>query len=201
MDRTRALLWCGVVAGPLLVVVLLGQALWHPGYDLGSDAISSLSLGSGGWVQIMAFVVVGLLVAAYGLGVRRHGGPGHRLGGVLLVVMGAGLVGVGAFVLDPVAWHGRLHDVATGVTINAALLAVVVLSVGWWRSGRRRLTALGVATALACAALGWPAHAASIAVRHTGVIVVLTVWLTTTALTLLRQDPAPGRDRRAAVVS
>ena len=45
------------------------------------------------------------------------------IGPALLVVMGAGLVGLGAFVLDPVAWHGRLHDVATGVTINAALLA------------------------------------------------------------------------------
>ncbi len=195
VDRTRrALLWCGVAAGPLLVLVLLGQALWHPGYDLGTDAISSLSLGPYGWVQITTFVVVGLLVAAFGLGVR--GLPDHgravRAGGALLVVMGGGVVGIGVFVLDPVAWHGRLHDVATGVAINAALLAVVVLSVGWWRKGRRRLVTVGAVAALACAALGWPADPGTIAVRHTGVVVVLTGWLTTTALALLRdgaEDP------------
>lgn len=194
MGRTRALLWCGALAGPLLVVVLLGQALWNPRYDLGTDAISTLSLGPEGWVQIVAFVVVGVLVGAAGLGVRRvrRGNALTRAGGTLLVVMGAGVAGIGAFVLDPVAWHGRLHDVATGVAINAALLAVVVLSVGWWRKGRRRLVTVGAVAALACAALGWPADPGTIAVRHTGVVVVLTGWLTTTALALLRdgaEDP------------
>lgn len=194
MGRTRALLWCGVLAGPLLVVVLLGQALWNPRYDLGTDAISTLSLGPEGWVQIVTFVVVGVLVGAAGLGVRRvrRGNALTRAGGTLLVVMGAGVAGIGAFVLDPVAWHGRLHDVATGVAINAALLAVVVLSVGWWRKGRRRLVTVGAVAALACAALGWPADPGTIAVRHTGVVVVLTGWLTTTALALLRdgaEDP------------
>ncbi len=43
-------------------------------------------------------------------------------------------------------------------------------------------------TAVACAGLGWPADEVTIALRHTGVIVVLTAWLTTTALTLLRED-------------
>lgn len=194
MGRTRALLWCGVLAGPLLVVVLLGQAMWNPRYDLGTDAISTLSLGADGWVQIVTFVVVGVLVGAAGLGVRRvrRGNALTRAGGTLLVVMGAGVAGIGAFVLDPVAWHGRLHDVATGVAINAALLAVVVLSVGWWRKGRRRLVTVGAVAALACAALGWPADPGTIAVRHTGVVVVLTGWLTTTALALLRdgaEDP------------
>jgi len=194
VGRTRALLWCGVLAGPLLVVVLLGQAMWNPRYDLGTDAISTLSLGADGWVQIVTFVVVGVLVGAAGLGVRRvrRGNALTRAGGTLLVVMGAGVAGIGAFVLDPVAWHGRLHDVATGVAINAALLAVVVLSVGWWRKGRRRLVTVGAVAALACAALGWPADPGTIAVRHTGVVVVLTGWLTTTALALLRdgaEDP------------
>lgn len=187
---TRRRLWCGVIAGPLLVGVLLAQALLNPGYDAGSDPISSLSLGPHGWVQVATFVVVGLLVAASGLGVRqlRAHGALVRVGGLLLVVAGAGLVGIGVFVVDPVAWHGRLHDLATGVTINAALLAVAVLAVAWWRAGRRRLALGGLVTALACAALGWPADATTIALRHTGIIVVVTAWLTTTALVLLRES-------------
>src|SRR5690606_19559586 len=101
VGRTRALLWCGVLAGPLLVVVLLGQAMWNPRYDLGTDAISTLSLGADGWVQIVTFVVVGVLVAGFGLGVRRvrRGSALTRAGGTLLVVMGAGVAGIGAFVL------------------------------------------------------------------------------------------------------
>lgn len=193
---TRWLLRCGALAGPLLVFVLLGQALWREDYDAGADPISSLSLGAHGWVQIATFVVVGALVAAFGAGVHslREHGTAVRAAGAVLVVMGGGLVGVGVLVTDPVAWHGRWHDVATGVAINAGLVAVVVLSVAWWRGGRRRPALHGLATAVVCAALGWSGDPATIALRHTGVVVVLALWLTTTALVLLR-DPAPSTPR------
>lgn len=185
---TRSLLLCGAAAGPLLAVVLLAQALWNPDYALVSDPISSLGLGPYGWVQITTFVVVGALVAALGVGLRRprgHGQPG-RLAGALLVVMGVGLAGIGVFVVDPVAWHGSLHDISTGVAINSGLLAVLVQTVSWWRTGPRGRAVLGLLTALACAALGWQADPGTIALRHTGVVVVLGAWLTATSLWLLR---------------
>jgi len=194
------MVWCGVVAGPVLVLVLLWQGLWRGDYASGRDPISSLGLGPAGWVQILAFVVVGLLVVIFGLGVRRLRERDPALGatGLLLVVVGAGLVGVGVFVVDPVAWHGRLHDISTGVAINAALLAVVVHGVTRWRAGRRGRAVHGAATAVACAALGWPADPDTIALRHTVIVLVLAIWLTTTAAGLLR-DRRGGRDPAAVV--
>lgn len=194
MVRTRNLLRCGLVAGPLLVVALLAQTLWRQDYDVGTDPISSLSLGRYGWVQIATFIVVGALVAALGAGVwrlREHGTAG-RGAGALLVVMGLGLAGVGAFVTDPLAWHGRWHDVATGIAINAGLLAVLVLGVAWWRAGRRAMALYGLATAVACAALGWSADSGTIALRHTGVVVLLAAWLTTATILLQRSTSVRG---------
>lgn len=193
----RAGLWCGVVAGPLLVAVLAGQALWNPRYDAGTDPISSLALGPHGWVQVAAFAVVGLLVAAFGAAVRRcAGGTLVRLAGVLLVVMGAGLVGLGVFVTDPTAWHGVVHNLATAVAINAGLAAAAVLALAWWRDGRRWTAGYGLATVVGCAGLGWSTDEATIAGRHTAAVVLLAAWLTTTALVALREPrPAdePGR--------
>lgn len=184
--------WAGVAAGPLLVVVLAGQAVWHPGYDVGTDPISSLALGPHGWVQIVTFVVVGLLVAGFGTGLLSSvRAPAERVAGLLLVLMGAGLAGVGAFVTDPVAWRGHVHDVATGVAINAGLAAAVVLALVWWRQGHRVRAGYGAATVVVCAALGWSTNSETIALRHTAVIVVLAVWLTTTALAL-RREPRSG---------
>lgn len=185
--------WCGVVAGPLLVAVLAGQALWNPRYDAGTDPISSLALGPYGWVQIATFVVVGLLVAVFGTAVRRRArGTSERLAGVLLVVMGGGLAGVGVFVTDPTAWHGMVHNLATAVAINAGLLAAAVLTLVWWREERRWAAGYGLATVLACAVLGWSTDEATIAVRHTAVVVLLAAWLTTTALLVRREATAAG---------
>ena len=189
MARVRRLgLWCGVVAGPLLLGVLVGQTLRNPDYDPGTAPISSLALGRHGWVQIVTFIATGLLVAAFGASVVQAGpGSARRLAGVLLVVMGGGLVGVGAFVTDPVAWHGAVHNLATVVAINAGLVAVLVLAVVWWRAGSRLAFTYGLATVAACAVLGWSTDPATIAVRHTAVVAILGAWLTTAALICLRR--------------
>lgn len=183
-------LWCGVVAGPLLVTVLVGQALWNPDYEAGTDPISSLAHGRHGWVQITTFVVTGLLVAAFGAAVlRSDAGTGQRWTGVLLVVMGAGLVGIGVFVTDPAAWHGTAHNLATAVAINAGLGAALVLAVVWWRAGRRPAATYGVATVVTCAVLGWSTDPTTLAGRHTAVVVLLAAWLTTAALSFQRRLP------------
>jgi Protein of unknown function (DUF998) len=81
--RTRALLACGVVAGPLFLAVALLQALTRDGFDLGRHPLSLLSLGELGWIQITNFVVAGLLSVAFAVGLRRvlhpgRAGPGGR---------------------------------------------------------------------------------------------------------------------------
>ena len=103
MRFSKALLWCGVLAGPLYLVVGLSHALLRPGFDLTKYPLSLLSNGDWGWVQIANFVVTGLLVVAAALGwSRSRAGSEHRAAPWLLGVYGAALIASGIFVADPV---------------------------------------------------------------------------------------------------
>ncbi len=77
MKLTRALLACGVVAGPLYVVVGLIQALTRDGFELGRHPLSLLSNGDLGWIQIINFLVTGLLTVACAVGMRWVLQPGR----------------------------------------------------------------------------------------------------------------------------
>lgn len=64
---------------------------------------SLLSLGDGGWVQVANFIVAGVLMLAFAVGVRRSltVGPGRRAAPILFAIYGIGLVLGGAFPPDP----------------------------------------------------------------------------------------------------
>jgi hypothetical protein len=103
-DRiTRALLVAGIIAGPLYLVVGIGQALTREGFDMRQHALSLLSNGRLGWIQIANFLGSGLLVIGGALGLRRalQGHRGGTWGPILLGIYGVGLIGAGIFVADP----------------------------------------------------------------------------------------------------
>ncbi|MGI5241025.1 DUF998 domain-containing protein [Dactylosporangium sp. CA-139066] len=126
--RPNRLLRAGLVAGPLFVAVFLVEQAFRAGYDPMRHPVSSLELGAGGWVQVVNFLVAGVLCLAFAAGLRRalRPGPGCAAAPLLLGIWGAGLLGAGAFVTDPVSgypkgtpavadpptWHGQLHDLA-----------------------------------------------------------------------------------------
>ena len=68
---TRVLLACGVVAGPVYVGVGLIQMLVRDGFDIRRHALSLLSNGDLGWIQVANFLVTGLLVIVGAAGMRR----------------------------------------------------------------------------------------------------------------------------------
>src|SRR5437764_4263931 len=98
-EMTRALLACGVVAGPLFTVVGLVQAYTRPGFDLTRHALSLLENGDLGWIQISSFLLTGLLFVACAVGMRRamRGSRGGSWGPWLIGVMGAGLISAAFF--------------------------------------------------------------------------------------------------------
>ena len=67
----RTLLSCGVVSGPIFLLIFVVQILIHPDFHFARGEPSMLSVGPLGWIQIANFVVGGSLVIAGGLGVRR----------------------------------------------------------------------------------------------------------------------------------
>jgi len=141
---TRALLACGVVAGPVYLSVGLVQAFTRPGFDITRHALSLLSNGDLGWIQITNFMVTGLLVIAGAVGMRRalHTGRGRTWGPLLVGVYGLGLIGAGIFKADPamgfpvgtpadataISSNGLLHFVCGGVGFLALIAACFVMA-------------------------------------------------------------------------
>jgi hypothetical protein len=101
--RTRALLACGAIAGPLFVVVALLEGATRAAYSPLRHPISALALGELGWTQRANFLVTGLLTLAFGFGVRRalRGRGGSRWGPRLIGAIGIGLLGAGVFATAP----------------------------------------------------------------------------------------------------
>ena len=128
-DRvTKSLLGYGVVAGPVYVVTALVQALLRDGFDLSRHAWSQLALGAAGWVQVVNFVVTGLMVVAAAIGLRRalRTGPAATWAPLLIAVFGVSMVVAGLFPVDPAG--GFPVDAPPVTTIGGS--AVVHLAAG-----------------------------------------------------------------------
>lgn len=102
-NRTRLLLACGVVGGPLFTVLGLAQAFTRPGFDLRRHALSVLENGNLGWIQITSFLLTGLLFILGAVGMRRalRGSRGGTWGPWLISIAGMGLIGAAFFHADP----------------------------------------------------------------------------------------------------
>jgi hypothetical protein len=159
---TRALLICGLIAGPFYIVVGLIQALTRPGFDLTRHDLSLLANGDLGWIQITNLVLTGLLVIAGAVGMRQAlpAGPGRIWGRILLGIYGLGLIGAGFFTADPafgfppgtpanahtISWHGLLHIICGGVGFLALIAACFVMARRFASQRQRGWAAYSTAT-------------------------------------------------------
>ncbi len=159
---TRALLICGLIAGPFYIIVGLIQALTRPGFDLLRHDLSLLANGSLGWIQITNLVLTGLLVLAFAIGMRQAlpDGPGRIWGPILLGIYGIGLIGAGFFTADPafgfppgtpanahaISWHGLLHIVTAGIGFLALIAACFVFARRFASRRQRGWAAYSLAT-------------------------------------------------------
>jgi Protein of unknown function (DUF998) len=141
---TRVLLICGIIAGPLFTVVGLTQAFTRPGFDLTRHALSLLSNGDLGWIQIDNFLLSGLLFVACAVGMRRamSGTRGGTWGPRLIAIMGGGLICAAFFRADPglgfppgtpananaLSWHGMVHLIVGSVSFLALIAACFVFA-------------------------------------------------------------------------
>lgn len=104
---TRGLLRCGQAAGPVFVAAFLLEGAVRDGYRPLRHPVSSLALGSRGWVQAANFAVTGTLFLAGAAGLARAGDPvtSSRGARVLIGAAGAGLIGSAMFPTDPVSGY------------------------------------------------------------------------------------------------
>jgi hypothetical membrane protein len=126
---TRLLLACGAIGPLLFILVFLVLGATRPGYNPYRHPISSLSIGDTGWIQAANFLVTGLCILAFAIGVRRSllSTKGGTWGPLLIGLTGIGFFGAGIFTTDPLfgypasttillsqyTVHGHLHDLCS----------------------------------------------------------------------------------------
>lgn len=159
---TRVLLSCGIVAGPLYVIMGVIEILTRPGFDPTRHDLSLMSNGDWGWVHISLLILTGLLTIAGAVGMRRvlHGTRGGTWGPLLLSVYGLGLIGAGFFIADPahgfppgtpanahaVSWHGLLHFISGGIGFLGLIAACFVFARRFATQRQRGWVVYSVAT-------------------------------------------------------
>lgn len=161
---TRALLRCGVLAGPFYLTVGLIQAFLRDGFDLARHPLSVLANGPGGWVQTANFVLTGLMVLAAAVGFGRVLRPKSRAMTWTLGGFAVSMIVAAMFPADPVdgfppgtpegpptsiSTTGLVHFVAGA--LGFIFLAISGFAAAWtmMRRGVRSLARLSLLSGLA----------------------------------------------------
>ena len=221
-DVVRALLTCGAIAGPLFVVVFLVEGASRASYNPLRHPVSSLALGPFGWMQTANFIVAGLLMGAFALGLwlTLPSHKGSRAGSWLIAAWGIGLLAAGTFVTDPVSGyppgtpdlllnptlHGNLHDWFSLAGFLALTASCFVFSSQFALRGERGWTIYSILTGIffpigiALASIAFSQNASLVAVG--GLIQRITVtsgwaWLSLLAMHFLKplQENPKGNNK------
>jgi hypothetical protein len=220
---TRALLACGVVAGPVYVTVAMVQALTRDGFDLARHRFTALTAGDLGWIQKSNMLLVGVLTVLFAVGAARalRAGRGAIWGPRLLGLFGLAYVVGGALTADPVAgfppgaasemvrttWQGAVQNVSRGASTVLLIAASVVIARHFAASGRRGWAwfygLYGAAVPVVFAALVAANSAIGSYPYAIAVIFLVTpwIWVTTLAVHLYGRESARRGGVAAAAVT
>lgn len=210
---TKTLLSCGILAGPWFLLVSFAQVVTRAGFDPRRHPLSALSLGDLGWIQISNFVVAGLLVLAFALGVRRtlRGGPAGAWGPLLIGVYGLGLIGAGIFTADPAlgfppgappgapstySWHATLHGVAFAAAFLSLTVVCLVFARRFAATQQRAWASYCAVTGIAALTLSAPVPLYLPSVRFAVAALVAFAWIMAIAARLRTRSPKLRRMSR-----
>jgi hypothetical membrane protein len=202
-DVTRTLLGAGVIVGPLFVVTAAAQVLTRDGFDLRRHPLSMLALGEHGWIQVINFILAGVLSLIFAVGVARRlpDGPGSTWAPRLLALFGAGLVIGGIFKADPalgfpagapegypeqLSVHGTIHAFAPPIAFLSMIAACLVIARRLAAEGLRRAAVFTRVVAVACFLLSVPVGPGA-SVRLFAAVTLVFAWITAYAIYLRRR--------------
>ena len=150
-----ALAFAGIIGPVLLIITDIVAASANPGYSVVFNSISSLALGELGWVQTVGFLAIGLLVEIFAAGLLYNirASRGFHLSITGLVIMGFGMLLLGAFRTDPVdvadTTDGIIHNLAATVVfwlfpITSLLIAPSLRKDPYWQNVYKYTVVAGV---------------------------------------------------------
>lgn len=150
LSRTLRLWLTRGVAGTLLFpIIYVVEGATRPGYNAWRQSISALSLGPGGWIQQLNFILCGVSVLWLAFVWRKilAGGVCATWYPIIRGIEAAGLIAIGIFATDPGYGYprgtpsgpgpstlgGTLHLVFTILVVNAMCVGLFVIARRFWR--------------------------------------------------------------------
>lgn len=171
----RLLFWltCGTVGSILFTTTYLIEGVTRPGYSAWQQAISALSLGPGGWIQQVNFVIFGVITiwTAFAWRMFLKGGVGATWYPIFRTLEGLGLIVDGFFSQDPAfgyppgtvltapTLHGTIHVIFAFISITAIACGFFVLARRYarephWRGWATYMVISGILTIVLIATFG-----------------------------------------------
>lgn len=201
---TKTLLFCGLVSGPLFMAVNVVQILTTVGFDFWKHPVSLLMCAPLGWIQIVNFLVGGVLTLAFALGLRRslRGERGGVWGPLFIAGFGLGLIVAGIFPPDPalgfppgtgegvpsvVSRNSTLHGLGFTLSFVSLTAACIVFARKKAELNKRGWAVYSVATAATSLTLAmWPGLG-GIGARDFAAAALVWLWTTLLAARLHKE--------------
>jgi hypothetical protein len=126
--------WAGMIGSALFVAVFMVEGWLRPGYNPLSMYVSELSLGPRGWIQIVNFIIWGLLFLIFTRGVANEfkDGKASKAGPILFTIIALSFLISGPLVTDPatifmqMSLHGKLHGIFGALVFSLAPVSCFV---------------------------------------------------------------------------
>jgi hypothetical protein len=179
----------------------VAQGLTREGFDFSRHQWSLLANGDLGWIQVTNFVLTGLMLVAFAVGLGRAlvGGAGERWAARLAGLFGLSMVTAGIVRADPalgfpvgvpdgvgeVTTRGILHFAAAGLGFTAIAAACFVLARRFRTDGDRAMARFSLVTGVAFlgAFLAVASGGGSVAANllFTAAVVLVFTWIAAVA--------------------
>ena len=164
MNQRQLSAWAGMIGATLFVLIFTLEGWYRPGYKPLETYVSALSLGSRGGIQILNFIVFGVLLFVFSRGVAAEfpNGKASRGGLIILTIIAICYFLSGPFVMDPMntprnqmTFHGTMHGIFGGIVFSLMPVSCFVFLrrfrvdpkwqfLQWWTLGLGIISAFGV---------------------------------------------------------
>jgi hypothetical protein len=187
------------IVGPIVLISTNVIAIFSVSdYNWIQDTISSLAWTPMGWMHSIGFLATGIFIDIFTVGLffSIRGARGFRLGMVLLVFFGFGLLLIGAFREDPVGGshtiQGTIHTITAAIVfsifpIASFLIALSLRKDPYWKGlFIHTIVATSFALAFVIGHLILPAETKLLGLYERILVLNTVIWVEIMAIRLLR---------------